>query len=200
MKDVKENPSSVRKKIVNAARKVFLSKGLAQSKLVDVSKKSGLTPTHIRYHFPEMETLFSEVLREVLDELKGQSVAAIRGQGDPEKKMEAYIRAPFEWASRNPEYAQFWIYFYYQCLRSEEWRKFNTQIRLDGRERIASMLFEGMAKGSFKSMPRAEVLDLALEIQALITGQWVLCFSEENQNPLKNADKCWGAVYQWVRK
>ena len=63
-------------KIVAAAIDCFSKAGVAQTKMSDVAEKAGVDQPLIHYYFPSLESLYIDVVNEVLEHLKEFKTAA----------------------------------------------------------------------------------------------------------------------------
>lgn len=173
-----------KEKIINAAFKLMASKGAAFLKLKEVAKEAKVPAPLIHYYFKDVEDLHYEIILKTLESLKNYSLSEIpNSKEDSIKIIKAYVRGPFLWAKKYPTYFGIWMYFYYLASYSERFKTLNSQVRMNGRERIELMIYKGIEKNQFKVSNQSKISDIALEIQTLISGYVILSATEHP--PLK---------------
>ena len=173
-------------KIIKAALEIMCVQGAAFLKLNEVAKKAKVPPPLIHYYFKDIEDLHYEVILKVLESLKEQSLKDSQNQNDSIKSMKSYIRGTFVWAKQNPGLMSLWMYFYYLSSFSPRFQDLNTQIRNQGRERIALMVYQGIQKKHYQFEDTTNVFELAEEIQAILTGQVILFATEKSDFKMEN--------------
>ncbi|MEK7691679.1 MAG: hypothetical protein AAB425_11735, partial [Bdellovibrionota bacterium] len=103
-------------------------------------------------------------------------------------------------AGKNPNFFSLFLFFYHLSACQKEFRHLQTGIRETGRQRILTILYEGVTKGDFKR-PSADGLGLellAFQIQALITGSVIQCFTESGCNPKLKAQETSRLILKWL--
>lgn len=166
-------------RIVQAAIDCFVASGVAETTMSQVAQRAKVDQPLIHYYFPSREALYQEVFRVVLESLKAASLEPFgKTANDPVKALVAYVRAPFEWALKEPGLFSIWMYFYYLASFQPLFARLNAEIRQTGRERIAVLIYDAMERGKLRPPPGQTVRDAALVVQGLITGN-VTLFSTE---------------------
>jgi AcrR family transcriptional regulator len=88
--------------IVEAAIRVFSTKGLAGTTMNDVAEACGMSLSALYYHFANKEELFAEAVRSVGDEL-----AALTAVGrDLPGTLTDVVRSVFDWHAAHPDRAR----------------------------------------------------------------------------------------------
>ena len=170
-------------KIVAAAIDCFSKAGVAQTKMSDVAEKAGVDQPLIHYYFPSLESLYIDVVNEVLEHLKEFMLARISKEStDPQAVLCASISSYFEWGKKFPGYGSLWMYFYYLTTYNKTFSNLNRLIRENGRSRIASIVYQGIEKGKFKIPQGWTVDEVALSLQSMITGHTITAFTEGTDN------------------
>ena len=171
-KHVQKRTQNTRAKIIKAALQCLSRQGVVESTITRIAKIAKVHHTVVLYHFPTLESLYLEVIQVLLESLRSATLQAVEPHAKaPRKALEAYILAPFEWAQKNREYFSLWMFFYFLASHpGSVFRENNNQIRKQGRERIATFLYQGIASKSFKSLSVANVSELSFQIQSIITG------------------------------
>lgn len=183
MKSVSVGPPTKKNKIVQAAIKCFVKSGVAQTKIKDIAEKAGIDQPLVNYYFPSLDSLYIEVIQEILRHLNDHVMASVeKSARDPKAALQAYVLSYFEWPKKNPGLGALWLYFYHLASFSPAFTQLNDLIRRAGRERIAALLYQGMEKKLFKIPEGLTVSELSLTIQALLTGNTVIAGTESSKD------------------
>jgi AcrR family transcriptional regulator len=181
-KKIAKNPEqeqSRRALIIAASVDIFMENGAAFTKLSEVAKRAKVPAPLIHYYFKDIEDLHYETILMAYENLKASALKTLALYKDDSLLfMKEYIKGLILWPILNPGYFSIWLYFYYMASYSEKFRALDTQIRTTGRDRIALMIYEGMERGTFHLLPGASAHDIAHEVQAILTGQFVLYSTE----------------------
>lgn len=166
-------------KILKAAFELMAKNGVAGVTIQDVAKRAKTSHPLVTYHFDDMDLLYIGVLKQILEEMRGATVAVLE-MSHPNQKalLKAYTQVLFYWGKKNQAKMRLWIYFYYLASVHDDFRQFNDEIRKVGRARILSILTKGMALGEFPKTDEKGLDDLSINIQALLTGHLIMCLSE----------------------
>ena len=170
---------NVKKLILDNSFGLFLSKGIANTKIIDIAKAAKINRSLIYYYYKDINEIFIDIITMVLGDLKKTTFEFIeKPHSSTLALLKNYIFAPFYWAQTKPNHWQMWLYFYYLCSSIDEFQLMNTEIRQNGRARIESMIYMGIGKKEFQFDDHFDVSRAAFSIQGLITGNLVLGFTE----------------------
>jgi AcrR family transcriptional regulator len=87
-----EESAELKARIVREAMAEFAEQGYAQTTLVDIGKRVGLSRPGILHHFPSKEALFREVLEELYRWGQRQIDQHLTGQGLPSvRELQAFL-------------------------------------------------------------------------------------------------------------
>lgn len=176
-----------RKKILKAAYELMCKKGVAQTSINEVAKKSKTSHPLVTYHFPNIDQLYVGVLKEVLEEMREVTIKAVEvNAASPSKMLKDYCEVLFHWAVEHEDKIKLFMYFYYLASVDSQFREMNDSIRKIGRERVENILVKGMAFGDFQKRSPEQTRALATFIQGVVTGNLLMAVSE-NTLPLKEA-------------
>jgi AcrR family transcriptional regulator len=169
-----------RQKILKAAYDIMCKKGVAQTSIMDVAKKSKTSHPHVTYHFADIDQLYVGVIHQILEEMRDETQAAMdRKHANSHQVLKAYCEVLFHWAKRNEEKLKLFVYFYYLASLDSKFTSLNNEIRKVGRERVETILAKGIAFGEFQKRSAAEVKALATFIQGIVTGNLIMAVSED---------------------
>ena len=97
-------PEQRRALLLEAAQETFASRGYTQAGLAEVATLAGVSKTLLYHYFPDGRP---ELYREVMDQLVGQAVDAVRGAvripTTPDRRLADLITALFGYFERHPD-------------------------------------------------------------------------------------------------
>lgn len=79
------------RKILAAAKEVFMQKGLEATSMSDIAKQAGISRTLLHYYFRTKEKLFREIFRSVVDGFMPQLGEIVRGNASVREKVEKFV-------------------------------------------------------------------------------------------------------------
>lgn len=92
-----------RERILAEAKLLFEKQGYAESSIMQICEKSGVTKGALFHYFPNKESLFKEIwtdLQKQMDASSRDAAIAARSDSDPYAAFLAGIRSYFDWARR----------------------------------------------------------------------------------------------------
>ena len=95
-----DNFDNVRKRAINAAWDMLMTRDLGKLRFSDLSKASRVTPAAIYHHFKTLDALGNELAVFSAIKLRKECFAALRGS----KSFSRYLRALLEFARRRPNH------------------------------------------------------------------------------------------------
>lgn len=188
-KPKKRDPLRSKALICQAALECFTRNGADRTTILEIARHARVPTSLIHYYFDSQEELFAQVFEIVLERIQGFVMTPLGAAELPEAALFAYIRAHFEWARQFPAEFAIWMYFYYASTLSARNRELNSRVREGGRVRVAALIDAGTRMGRFRPLPGETPESLALEIQVLVTGAWVIGPTENpvHRTPLYEA-------------
>jgi TetR/AcrR family fatty acid metabolism transcriptional regulator len=139
---------SKRKKILQAAIKVFARNGFYQSKISEIAKNAEVADGTIYLYFHNKDdiliSLFEEEMTAIIDEMRSQLLK----ENDPGKKIEQFAKIHMGLLKRNKELAeviQVEIRQSSKFMKEYDNRKFSEYLDL-----ISEIILEGQEKGIFR--------------------------------------------------
>lgn len=95
-------------KLLEAAEKVFMEKGYAATKTIDIAIEAGVTHAMLHYYFRTKENLFQKVLETKIELLKQFFASMVLTEGLPfEQKIRLIIEGQFDILLANPRLPRF---------------------------------------------------------------------------------------------
>lgn len=176
------NSAQIKDRIVMSALACFSEHGVGSTKLGQIAKHAKVDQPLLNYHFSSFEDLLSAVVEVTEKDLIATSVKAIESaKNTPTAQLEAYIRAPLLWAQKKPDYFTFWMYFYHLATHNPRFAQINEAGADGGRERIRMMIYHGLEDGVFHLPKNKKAIDVAAEIQGIITGFTIMAGVEHQR-------------------
>lgn len=106
-----EPPSSVEKRsgtvmrILEAAASVFSEVGFAGARVDEIADRAGVNKAMIYYHIGDKETLYAEVIQNIIGNTAETISREIKDVQNPEDKLRIYIRTLARNVNNNPQVA-----------------------------------------------------------------------------------------------
>ena len=95
-----KNPEKV---IWEAARKIFLSRGLSGARMQDIADEAGINKALLHYYYRSKETLFGLIFEKELDEFVRNIETIFHSDAGFFEKIERLVAHDIDTFSRNPE-------------------------------------------------------------------------------------------------
>lgn len=101
--------TDVERKIIEAARDVFMLKGLEAASMSDIAKAAGVSRTSLHYYFRTKEKLFREIFRRLVDGFMPQLGKIVRGKASVREKVEKFVDSYIDLLASVPNLPHFII-------------------------------------------------------------------------------------------
>lgn len=98
---------NTKEKIVQAAKQVFIRKGMDGARMQEIADEAGINKALLHYYFHSKGELFNEVFYGILSKLIPGLVRIFQGEEPFLKKVEAIVAAYDSYMSENPFMPQF---------------------------------------------------------------------------------------------
>lgn len=83
----------MRATLLELAKDLFARRGYVGASLRDLAVVAGVTAAAVYYHFSKKEDLLKAIIFDGLEDLSSRVINALAGEGSPEQRLEALIRA-----------------------------------------------------------------------------------------------------------
>ncbi len=90
------------RRILEAARKVFLEKGMAGARMQEIADEAGINKAMLHYYFRSKEQLFRQVFEEALADMMPKVHAAVLQPMRIKDKLKTFVRVYFEQVRAHP--------------------------------------------------------------------------------------------------
>jgi TetR/AcrR family transcriptional regulator len=103
-KKIKEdNPGKTAQKILTAARKTFSKYGYDGTHVDEIAQRAGVNKASLYYQIGDKDTLYANVIHQVLGNIAQGIAQAVARADAPEEKLKAYILFIADAVDKNPE-------------------------------------------------------------------------------------------------
>jgi AcrR family transcriptional regulator len=172
----KEQKLPTREKIIKVAIKLFSSRGVNYTKLVDIAKEAQISHSLVLYHFPVFDDICYAVLeaftadyQKILKKLSSEAQAT-------ENFLENFVRAHFSLAQKRPRQFSIWLHFYYKAALNKKYRALLESVRTFELSCLRLILnFHSAKHGIAKSSHQIE--SDATFILSIISGNIILALT-----------------------
>jgi TetR/AcrR family transcriptional regulator len=104
-----DNPGKTAEKILAAARKTFAEYGYSGTHVDEIAQRAGVNKASLYYQIGDKDTLYANVIHQVLGNTAQRLAQAVAQAANPEEKLKAYILFIADAVDRNPEMPQIMI-------------------------------------------------------------------------------------------
>ncbi len=98
-----EKPGKTAEKILMAARAVFAEKGYNGTHVDEIANRAGVNKATLYYQIGDKDTLYANVIHQVLGNIAQDIAEAVAKVDQPEEKLKAYIHCIANAVDKNPE-------------------------------------------------------------------------------------------------
>jgi AcrR family transcriptional regulator len=99
-----EKPGKTAEKILTAARAVFAENGYSGAHVDEIAARAGVNKATLYYQIGDKDTLYANVIHQVLGNTAQNIAGAVAKVDNPEKKLKAYIKYIADAVDKNPEW------------------------------------------------------------------------------------------------
>ncbi|MCP4138095.1 MAG: TetR/AcrR family transcriptional regulator [bacterium] len=163
----KEIVDQRREQLIDAAYVVVSKQGFSNFTVRDIAKEANLSTGLVHYYFKDKEDLLLNLLKEINNNLKKNTVAALAETEDSEEKLRIYLDLAFGQVVEEKEFYYVLIDFWSQANRNVRMKKTNIKLLNSYHSMCAGILEEGVTKGSF---PEMDISYTASVILSLVQG------------------------------
>ena len=98
-----EKPNNTAEKILIAARKTFAEYGYSGTHVDEIAQRAGVNKATLYYQIGDKDTLYANVIHQVLGNIAQGIAQAVARADSPEEKLKAYILFIADAVDKNPE-------------------------------------------------------------------------------------------------
>ena len=98
-----EKLSKTAEKILTAARKTFAEYGYSGTHVDEIAQRAGVNKASLYYQIGDKDTLYANVIHQVLGNIAQDIAQAVARADSPEEKLKAYILFIADAVDKNPE-------------------------------------------------------------------------------------------------
>jgi len=170
MKRTKEQAEETRRQLLEAAKKVFATKGFGATRLSDIAKEAGMTRGAIYWHFKDKKEMLLTLAKEEVDPFFEIIYQIMNESLNPVEKIKKFLLVILEQLNKDKSFlCNLNLNFIELNLRNElpEIKSYMHQKGEDARKVLINLIKEGIKMGELKNVNTRVVTDM---INALISG------------------------------
>jgi TetR/AcrR family acrAB operon transcriptional repressor len=174
----KAEAEATRHQILDAAERVFLARGVAQTRLQDVASAAGVTRGAIYWHFADKAALFNAMMERACLPCEAPDGCDAAGCGDPLAHLAAKAMRPLQVLAENEQVQRAFRIAMHQTEYTEDLAAVQARY-IEGitefKQELAALLARAEATGSLR--PGLALQTVALGLYALVDGlmhHWTL--------------------------
>lgn len=192
-----EEKQEMHKRILNAARKIFLQKGYEQTSMRNIASEIKYSPGTIYFHFKDKAEIFHELHKEGFRLLLNQ-LKVLDNVADPFERLKAVGRVFIQFAQDNKDYYNL-MFIVEQPAKSPEAGGF--QIAQEAINHLLDVVNECQKNGRFKNMDAEYFAFMLLStmhgICALFCKDRTMSFvNKTNDELMKHGYECFVALLE----
>jgi len=176
-KEIKQRDSNTEEQILNAAREIFLAKGYAASRTVEIARKAGVNHAMLHYYFETKKKLFDKVFGHKIDLFLNSFSGLFENDLPFIYKIRRAIENHFDYLVSNPKLCSFLLNEVMTNSESKELFKV-TLIRevKNLLEQLDKEIDAEVSKGTIKDISAAELIFNigSLNMMSVIAWQFIL--------------------------
>lgn len=135
--------------LIEIALKILGSQGFAALSFQKVADQALVSQSTVMYYFPNKNALLAEISTYVAIKNRSYVEAHDKITDNAEDKLRKFLVLNFQWAEKNPEYAQNIILLSYLAMTNSEFKdSYNLRLK-SVREKIMGILYAGLREGVF---------------------------------------------------
>ena len=162
-------PRHNRSEILDAASEVMIFRGYGATRFSDVAEASGVPVASLQHHFPTLEVLRREALRNKVRAELMSLAARVSEIADPWQRVQQIIvrSVSLDPARRRGGWV-LWLEYWRAAAHDPELAEDSREVRTQWHSLIADCISDGVAAGQFR--PDGSVADAAVELHGLLDG------------------------------
>jgi TetR/AcrR family transcriptional regulator len=161
------------KKILDAARKIFISKGKDAARMQDIADEAGINKALLHYYFRSKDKLFQKIFEETLSKLIKEIISLLDSDKEIGEILALFSKKYIEFLIRNPFIPQFILHELHANPENLAKTFLSTGIEPP---RIIKKIRTEMQKGNIRELDPREILInlIALSVFPFVAGPLML--------------------------
>jgi AcrR family transcriptional regulator len=177
-----------RSEIVQETISLIATQGTGKANLEGVASQLGIFRSQVVYYFKDQASLFDAVLSYISNVSQELLVRALEDAASPEARLEAIVRATFEWARREPDQVRARIAFYGFFSSGKAFRRAHGAIWGMALERIQDVVAEHRPRPRDAALVAEVILDLVTSnLIRYFTTDWGISLDQAQARTLAGA-------------
>ncbi len=161
-------------RIIEAAVASYAKRGLSGTSYTTLAEACEISRPLIHHYFPTLDSLFLMTAKFMRAKHLQLTVQQSKQGATGEAQLREFVNGSFAWLEHNPDYAKFWLLYYYQCSLGGPIAKEHEELIQAGEHKIDQILQVIENEGK-KISDRSK---LAKSIQMIIIGGTISAITE----------------------
>ncbi|PWU17188.1 MAG: hypothetical protein C5B49_09410 [Bdellovibrio sp.] len=169
-------------RIIEAAIESFANRGIEATTYARLARDCNISRPLIHHYFPTLASLFLMAAKHIRRSHLEAAMFNVKKAG-PEAwdQLKAFVEGSFDWIEQHPNYAKFWLLYYYQCGLGGAIASEHTALVKAGEESLQSIL------SGFNLRKSDDPYVLTKSIQMTAIGGTLSALTESRHLPGKKA-------------
>lgn len=147
--------------ILAAARKVFATRGFADTTVDEIASEAGIAKGTIYLYFPSKRDIYLGALKQGLLELQERTRAAIDAADGIRQKLRAFVRTRMEYSEANRDFFRIYQSEFGSLMSAPKHDDFFQQMYVTQAKMIAGALKDAIEKGEIRPI-RADFVSFTI--------------------------------------
>jgi len=152
---MKEKDKNTEEKIIHAAEKVFIEKGMAGARMQQIANEAGINKALLHYYYRSKEKLFKIIFKTAFKTFIPNLLDVFEGQEDFFTKLRVFIKKYLSIIEKNPHIPSFILHEI--SNNPENLAKMVSEMNIDV-EPIQEQIIEEIEKGNIRPIAPAHLL------------------------------------------
>lgn len=156
-----------KERILSAALPVFVSKGLAATRMADIATAAEMGYGSVYHYFPDKEAIFTALIERMVQESRQHVQEALARSGTPWERLHWWLDRTMAWTRKHPEITLFITQILTNEQEYQELRVLAYQLSRAAQEDLRQLIVQGQQAGQ---MVAGNPDQLAMTIQSWLHG------------------------------
>ena len=130
------DPEATRAAILEAAERIFLSRGFGEASVAEIARQAGVTKSLIHHHFGSKEALWEQVRVSRFSQYSARQMEMLRQQEPTAELLRESMRTYFRFLRHNPELVRLLAWMFLEARPDDECADLDRELTVAGIDKI----------------------------------------------------------------
>lgn len=170
-------------RIIEAAIISYARRGISGTSYTTLADDCSISRPLIHHYFPTLDSLFVMAAKRARSHHLQTTLERTQSAGPGgHDQLREYVNSSFDWIEQNPDYAKFWLLYYYQCSLGGALTREHEELIQAGENRIEQYLQAMPENLQHRAL-------LAKTIQMIVIGGTISAITEPHLLSFEKAKK-----------